>query len=257
VQVLTETEHPDEYWADLKAREPALARLAESVEFQVDEDGRTVTTDALDLEGVLRLIQSIPSPRAERIKRWMAESARQRIEEAENPELALVRARKLYEQRGYSRRWIDKRLRGVSARHELTAEWFRRGARESEQYRALTNELIRSAFGMDVEGYRRYKGLSGTSANLRDHMTDLELALVTLAETTAAVLHRGRGSEGFERLLADVRDAGRIVAATAAQIAQGVGAAVTQPVSRVGPRSTEDAHDRAPAQTTKPAQHAA
>ncbi|HWP40639.1 MAG TPA: hypothetical protein VNL70_06905, partial [Tepidisphaeraceae bacterium] len=83
VQVLTETEHADKYWADLKTREPALARLAERVEFQVDEDGRTIAVDALDLEGVLRLIQSIPSPRAERIKRWMAESARQRLEEAE------------------------------------------------------------------------------------------------------------------------------------------------------------------------------
>lgn len=218
VQVLTDTEYPSEMWEDLKRREPALGAAAEVVDFGAGEDGQIQSREALDLDGVLRLVQSISSPRAERVKRWLVESALQRLEESENPELALYRARKLYESRGYSRRWIDKRLRGVSARHELTGEWYRRGARESDDFRSLTNELTQTAFGMDVESYRRYKGLSGTSQNLRDHLTDLELALVTLAETTAAVLHRERGSESLDELSADVRDAGQIVAGTVAEI---------------------------------------
>jgi DNA-damage-inducible protein D len=228
VQVLTESEHPEEYWGDLKLREPVLAARVEPVEFILNEEGSTITTDALDLDGVLRLIQSIDSPRAERLKRWLVESARQRLEEAEDPELALLRTRRLYEQHGYSPRWIDKRLRGISARQELTAEWHARGVSESEQFRELTNTLVKSAMGMDVETYRRYKGLLGKSENLRDHMSDLELALTTLAETTAAVLHRDRSSEGLPRLLADVTDAGEIVAATAAQIERRSGKPVVE-----------------------------
>jgi hypothetical protein len=218
VQVLTESLHSVEYWNDLKQRVPVLATKAEPLEFVLNDEGSTITADALDLDGVLRLILSIDSPRAERLKRWLVESARRRLEEAEDPELALLRTRRLYEQHGYSPRWIDKRLRGISARQELTSEWHSRGVNDSEQFRELTNTLTKSALGMDVETYRRYKGLLGKSENLRDHMSDLELALTTLAETAAAVLHRDRSSEGLPKLLADVKDAGEIVAATAAQI---------------------------------------
>jgi DNA-damage-inducible protein D len=227
VQVLTESEHPEEFWKDLKAREPILAAMIEHVDFTVDEEGRTIAADALNLNGILRLIQSISSPRAERLKNWLIESALHRLAEAEDPELALLRARKLYEQRGYSRRWIDKRLRGISARHELTSEWYRRGARDGEQYRNLTNELVKSALGMDVETYRRYKSLVGNE-NLRDHMGDMELALVSLAETTAAVLHRERNSQGVEKLLADVKSAGEIVAGTVAEIQRRGGKVVNE-----------------------------
>jgi hypothetical protein len=106
VEVLAETEHPEEYWNDLKIREPLLAAMSEEIEFLV-EDGKIISTDALHLNGVLRLVQAISSPRAERLKNWLIESALQRLQESENPELALLRARKLYEQRGYSRRWIE------------------------------------------------------------------------------------------------------------------------------------------------------
>lgn len=228
VQVLTESDFADEYWRDLKTREPVLETFAHSIDFQAS-DGQTVWGDGLTLDGVLRVVQSISSPRAEKIKRWLIQSARQRLDELENPELALVRARKIYEQRGYSDRWISKRLRAVTARQELTGEWSHRGASESDDYRTLTNELIQSAFGMDVEHYRNYKGVDPKRENLRDHMTDLELALVTLAETTAAELHRQRNSAGLAKLEADVNDAGRIVASTLAQIEQKVGKPVVQP----------------------------
>jgi DNA-damage-inducible protein D len=168
------------------------------------------------VDGVLRLAQSVESPRAERVRMWLAESGRQRWEEAANPELAMVRVRREYEQKGLDRGWIDKRLRGMSARQELTSEWARRGVAESEEYRALTNRLMESAFGMDVETYRRSKHLMGAAQNLRDHMSDLELVLTTLGEAAATALHRAHGSRGFDELLKDVEEAGEVAATTRA-----------------------------------------
>ena len=219
IRILAETEYPEEYWTELKKREPALANIEERVE--IEQAGGPEITDATDQAGVLRLIQSIPSAKAERLKRWLIESGVQRLEEQENPELAVLRLRRAYEERGYSPRWIDKRLRGVSTRHELTSEWARRGASESEQYRALTNALMEGAFGMDVESMRRYKNLQGTGRNLRDHMSDVELVLVALGETAAVALGRNRASHGIEQLLADALDAGRIAGVARQQIEQG------------------------------------
>ena len=228
VGALADTQDPAQYWSDLKQREPQLANLVETVELDASA-GHLADVDLIPLEGVLRLVQSIPSPKAERIKAWLARSARQRLEEAENPELAVIRTRKLYETKGYSPRWVDKRLRGVSARHELTGEWFKRGASESEQYRALTNEMMRGAFGTDVEGLRRFKGLHPTRENLRDHMSEIELALTSLAETVAVNLHRARDSQGVEQLAADARDAGDIVSETRHAIETRIGKPVMTP----------------------------
>jgi hypothetical protein len=228
ISALAETGDPEQYWFDLKQREPQLANLVESAGSQA---GATLPGEVewIPLEGVLRLVQSIPSPKAERIKQWLARSARQRLEEAENPELAVIRTRKLYESKGYSPRWVDKRLRAVSARHELTSEWFKRGASESDQYRALTNEMMRGAFGTDVEGLRRFKGLHPTRENLRDHMSEIELALTSLAEAVAVNLHRTRDSHGAEQLAADAKDAGEIVAETRQAIESRTGKPVVTP----------------------------
>lgn len=177
-----------------------------------------VPTEWLDVSRVLQVILSVNTPRAKALKRWVIESARQRLDEAHNPELAFLRAQKLYRRRGYDRRWIDKRLRNVSTRQDLVSEWHRRGAQDSEHYRQLTNRLMTEAFGMDVETYRRYKGLSRATEKLRDHMTDLELALVSLAETAATGLSRDRNSATLEQLQKDVTDAGKIVARTRTEI---------------------------------------
>ena len=229
VAALTGGRQPAVYWADLKTREPALAAVAAQVPFPAAVDGgEPVVLDAVDLEGVLRLVQSIPTTKAERVRRWLAQTARERLEEEKNPELAVMRTRRLYEQRGYSRRWVDKRLRGVSARHELTGEWFKRGATDSDQYRALTNAIMKGAFGMEVEQYRQFKNLYKTGENLRDHMTDLELALTALGETVAVELHRDHDSRGFEQLEADVHAAGEVVARTKAEIETRIGRPVVQ-----------------------------
>jgi hypothetical protein len=226
---LTSGRQPEMVWADLKTREPALAGVCVQVAFPgVGKGAEAVTLDAVDLEGVLRLVQSIPTTRAERLRRWLAQTARERLEEEKNPDLAVMRTRRLYEQRGYSRRWVDKRLRGVSARHELTAEWFKRGATESDQYRALTNAIMRGAFGMDVEGYRNFKYLYKTGENLRDHMTDLELALTALGETVAVELHREHDSRRYDQLESDAAAAGEVVARTRQEIEARTGRPVPQ-----------------------------
>jgi DNA-damage-inducible protein D len=228
VAALSGSRQPAEYWADLKVREPGLAAITQSMHFAPDADAQPVTLDAVDLEGVLRLVQSIPTARAERVRRWLAQTSRERLEEENNPELAVMRTRRLYESRGYSRRWVDKRLRGVSARQELTGEWFKRGATESDQYRALTNAIVKGAFGMEVEDYRRHKNLFKTGENLRDHMTDLELALTALGETVAVELHRDHDSRGYAQLEADAHAAGDIVARTRDEIEARTGRPVVQ-----------------------------
>lgn len=232
---LAEAPYADAFWFQLLKDEPRVQSVCEPATFS-NADGTTETFDSVDLEGVFRLAQVIDSPKADRIKDWLASSARQRVEEAQNPELAALRARKLYEHKGYSRRWVDKRLRGISARQELTGEWYKRGVSDSEEFRDLTNELMQRAFGMDVEGYRRYKGLSGANQNLRDHMTDLELALTSLGETTAVALHQSRNSHGAQKLSADAKDAGEIVAATLAEIERRGGRPVVVPANNAWAR---------------------
>jgi prophage antirepressor-like protein len=242
VSLLGDDADSEALWAELKQREPKLRQLIRHVEFP-SIPGRPDVSEAVNLEGLFRLIQSIPTTRAERLKDWLARSGRDRVREAENPELLAVRARTLYERKGYSRRWVDKRLRGISARHELTGEWFKRGAIESEQFRALTNRLMHNAFGMDVENYRRYKNLTGGNQHLRDHMSDLELALTTLGETVAVALHQARDSSGMERLEADTAEAGEIVAQTRQQIEQRSGRAVVHPGNHAPPaRRRHGAH---------------
>jgi DNA-damage-inducible protein D len=219
IRTLAETRFPEEHWVDLKKREPVLAGLEAMLE--VESEGNVDIIPTLDIQGVFRLVQTIASPVAERIKRWLSESAVLRLEELENPELAVVRMRKAYEDKGYSPRWIDKRLRGVSTRQELTSEWARRGVTDGDQYRALTNAIMDGAFGMDVESLRRYKNLQRSTQNLRDYMSDLELVLTSLGETAAVALHRNRGSHGVEELLADAQEAGRIAGGARTQIEQG------------------------------------
>ena len=163
-------------------------------------------------EGIFRLIQSIPSPKAEPFKRWLARVGRERIDEIENPELAMARMQDLYEKKGYPKEWIDKRLRGIAVRQDLTDEWKNRGARTTLEYGILTNEIMQGAFGLKVEEYKQVKDLA--RENLRDHMTDIELILTMLAEATTTELHRERDSQGMPPLKRDARDGGAVAGRT-------------------------------------------
>lgn len=194
------------HWASLKHRLPQLASLAEEVTAEAD------VYEGADLAGVLRIVQSLNTPKAEKVKVWLAQTAAERLEEIEDPEVAILRARAEYERRGYRREWIDARMRSISARHVLTSEWYKRGARESEAFSGLTRTLMEAAFGRDVERYRQEKGVAGGGGrSLRDAMTDLELSLLSLAETAAATLHRRHESQGVDALRADAEAAGAMV----------------------------------------------
>lgn len=159
-------------------------------------------------EGVFRLIQSIPSPKAEPFKRWLAKVGYERIREIEDPELATKRTRMLYKAKGYSDGWIEKRMRGIAIREELTDEWQKRGAQEQRDYEILTAEISQATFGITPSEYKKLKGLK--RENLRDHMDDLELIFNMLGERATTEIHRNENSEGLSKLKSDAKVGGDI-----------------------------------------------
>jgi len=154
-------------------------------------------TDCSHTEGLLRIIQSIPSPKAEPFKRWLAKVGYERLEEIENPELAAARMRKLYKAKGYSDEWIEKRVRGIAIRDELTNEWKKRGVKEQREYSILTAEISRATFGMTPAEYKTYKSLDKPADNLRDHMNDLELIFTMLGEASTTEIARNKDAQGY------------------------------------------------------------
>ncbi len=219
VGVAVDPESAATVWEEVVRREPGIVDVCLRVPMtpaEEGEDGEELMV-ATDMEGVLRVLQVVDGARASAARQWLAVCGASRLEEADNPELAVVRARREYERRGYPRQWVDQRMRSISARAEVVGEWYKRGAQGSEDFRRLTNALVQEAFGMDVEGYRQHKGLFGRE-NLRDHMSDMELSLVSLGETIGATLHRAHGSKTVDELETDMAAAGRVVAETRGRI---------------------------------------
>lgn len=199
--VLTDSKDPHAYWRKLKQR--MKEEGSETVTFchglkLPAADGKNRITDCSNTEGAFRIIQSIPSPKAEPFKRWLAKVGYERIQEIEDPELAIERMRQTYINKGYSEEWIEKRIRGMDVRKNLTEEWEKRGIKEQKDYAILTAEISRAAFGMTPEQYKKHKGLDQPSENLRDHMTDLELIFTMLGEASTTEIARHRDIRGFE-----------------------------------------------------------
>ncbi|HBG78219.1 MAG TPA: phage antirepressor protein [Phycisphaerales bacterium] len=161
----------------------------------IDTDGGQQKVNCANTEGVFRIIQSIPSPKAEPFKRWLAKVGYERVQEIEDPELATKRTRALYKAKGYSDAWIEKRMRGIAIREELTDEWTNRGVKEQTEYAILTAEISKAAFGLTPSEYKKLKGLQ--RENLRDHMTDLELIFSMLGEAATTEITRNRDAQGF------------------------------------------------------------
>ena len=177
VQVLTDSVNPTDYLKKLRKRDPELGSYLGTNCPQVamrSASGVQRQTLAGSVEHLLRLIQSIPSPKAEPFKRWLAQVGYERLQEIENPELAAQRMRAIYQSKGYSPEWIEKRVRGIAIRDELTGEWQKRGVKEQREYAILTAEISKATFGMTPSEYRDLKELGKTGDNLRDHMSDLE-----------------------------------------------------------------------------------
>ena len=171
-------------------------------------DGKKYITDCANTEGIFRIIQSIPSPKAEPFKRWLAKVGYERIQEIEDPELATKRTRALYKAKGYSDDWIEKRIRGIAIREELTDEWSKRGAKEQRDYEILTAEISKTTFGVTPNQYKNLKGLK--RQNLRDHMDDFELIFTMLGERSTTEIHRNENSKGVPKLKSDAKAGGEI-----------------------------------------------
>lgn len=225
IEVLTGNSRSRKYWNDLKKKltVEGYAEVSEKIgQFKMTApDGKMRLTDCATTETMFRIIQSIPSPKVEPLKQWLAKVGYERIEEIENPELSMQRMQALYEQKGYPKDWIDKRMRGIAVRQDLTDEWKDRGAQTSREYAILTNEIMRGTFDLKVDEYKQVKGLS--QENLRDHMNDIELILTMLAEATTVKLHRDRDSQGIDPLKQDAREGGEVAGGTRRDIEKRTG----------------------------------
>lgn len=199
IQVLTESPTPRQYWGKIKQREFLDYELSPIwVQLKMKSaDGKNYNTDCANTEGVFRIIQSIPSPKAEPFKQWLARVGYERVQEIENPELAQERMKNLYEQKGYSKDWIDKRLRGIAVRQNLTDEWKERGINNDRDFAILTAEISKATFGLTPSQYKEEKGLTKKSQNLRDHMTDLELIFTMLGERVTTEISQQEKPDTF------------------------------------------------------------
>ena len=202
VAALTDSADPKQYVKRLKQRDEQLhvnwGTICTQVEMQAN-DGKQRKIMAANLKSLFRIIQSVPSPKAEPFKQWLAQVGYDRILEIENPELAQDRMKRLYEQKGYPKDWIDKRLRGMAVRQNLTDEWKRCGITEEREYAILTAEISKATFGITPSQYKDLKGLSGTNQNLRDHMDDLELIFTMLGERVTTEISQREDPESFEQ----------------------------------------------------------
>ncbi len=228
IEVLTGSVNARDYWFKMKTRvnkeegfEPST--ICRQLKLPAP-DGKMRSTDCADTEGIFRIIQSIPSPKAEPFKRWLAKVGFERVQEIENPELASKRARILYRLKGYSDDWIEKRMRGIAIREELTDEWQKRGAQEKRDYEILTAEISKATFGITPGEYKNLKGLE--RENLRDHMDDFELIFTMLGERSAAEIHRTEDSKGVPKLRKDAKRGGRIAGVAREQLEKEIGRSV-------------------------------
>lgn len=211
VAVLSESTDPKQYIKKMRTRDPQLSANWGTICTPVQmlaADGKQRKVQAANTEGILRIIQSIPSPKAEPFKRWLAQVGRERIEETIDPEQAIDRALETYLKKGYSEDWIHQRILSIRVRNELTAEWQQRGVEKGREYAILTDEITKAWSGMTTRQYKNLKGLK--KENLRDNMSTLEIVLNMLAETTTTELSKAHQPEGFEESRIVARRGGKV-----------------------------------------------
>ncbi len=228
VEILTTSDDARNYWKVLKHRltkEGSDQTVTNCNQLKLQaEDGKMRLTDCLNTEGAFRIVQSIPSKKAEPFKLWLAKVGYERVQEIENPELAQKRMRKLYQAKGYSEAWIEKRMRGIAIRDELTSEWSQRGAKTAKDYSILTSEISKATFDLTPGEYKKHKRLK--RENLRDHMDSMELVLSMLGEATTTKLTQTRNSQEMPKLQKDAQDGGEIAGNTRKDIEKKLGRSV-------------------------------
>jgi prophage antirepressor-like protein len=211
IQVLTDSVQPEGYIKDMRRRDEELSKGWGQIAtpLSIETKGGIQKVNCSNLAGIFRIIQSIPSPKAEPFKNWLAKVGQERIEEIQDPERAVLRAKHIYEQKGHDEDWIAKRMRGINVRNTLTDVWKERGAKEGIEFAILTNEIYQGTFDMKAHEIKDHKGLSKQD-NARDHMNELELILTMLGEATTTELSRNRDSKGFSSLQKDAKDGGNV-----------------------------------------------
>jgi len=229
VGALTDSINSRDYWFKMKIRvndedEFELSTICRQFKL-IAPDGKMRETDCANTEGIFRIIQSIPSPKAEPFKRWLAKVGYERVQEIEDPELATKRTRALYKAKGYSESWIDKRMRGIEVREKLTDEWNNRDVRGDNDYAILTAEISKATFGMTPSEYKDFKGLE--RQNLRDHMNELELIFTMLGEASTTEIAKGKDAQGFNENKIVAQEGGKIAGSARKKLEQKSGREVS------------------------------
>lgn len=232
VGVLTDSVNPTDYLKKMRKRDEELATYLGTTCPQVEmvtDTGKKRKTLAANVQALFRIIQSIPSPKAEPFKLWLAQVGYERVQEIENPELAQERMKELYEQKGYPKDWIDKRLRGIAIRQNLTDEWKERGITEKSDYAILTAEISRATFGLTPSDYKIYKGLTKKNQNLRDHMSDLELIFTMLGERVTTEISQKEKPDTFTKSKQVAQRGGNVAGVAREQAEKELGRSVVSP----------------------------
>jgi len=228
VEVLTDSTDVRQYIKRIRQRDSEInsywGTICTPLEM-IAKDGKKRKITSANTEGMFRIIQSIPSSKAEPFKRWLARVGYERVQEIEDPELAIKRTRALYKAKGYSEIWIEKRMRGIEVRETLTNEWNKRGAETNREYAILTAEISKATFGMTPSQYKKFKGIK--RGNLRNHMEDLELILTMLGEATTTKITKDRNSKGFIPLKRDAKEGGEVAGSTRKDIEKRTGKMVS------------------------------
>ena len=232
VGVLTDSVNPTDYLKKMRKRDEELATYLGTTCPQVEmvtDTGKKRKTLAANVQALFRIIQSIPSPKAEPFKLWLAQVGYERVQEIENPELAQERMKELYEQKGYPKDWIDKRLRGIAIRQNLTDEWKERGITEKSDYAILTAEISRATFGLTPSDYKIYKGLTKKNQNLRDHMSDLELIFTMLGERVTTEISQKEKPDTLTKSKQVAQRGGNVAGVAREQAEKELGRSVVSP----------------------------
>ena len=231
VAVLTGSENPRDYWYRMKQRETQssgveLSTFCRQLKLE-SADGKKYLTEVVNAESAFRIIQSIPSSKAEPFKRWLAKVGYERVQEIEDPELATKRTRAIYKAKGYSDDWIEKRMRGIAIREELTDEWKKRNVKQEQEYAILTAEIAKAAFGVTPGEHKQLKGLK--RENLRDHMTDLEQIFSMLGEAATTEITRVENTQGFDESKTAARKGGEVAGTARKDLEKKTGKKVVSP----------------------------
>ncbi len=211
IRILTDSSQPEGYIKDMRRRDDELSKGWGQIAtpLSIMTKGGAQKINCSNLSGIFRIIQSIPSPKAEPFKQWLAKVGQERIEEIQDPERAVLRAKNIYEQKGHDKDWVTKRMRGINIRNTLTDEWKNRDVKEGIEFAILTNEIYKGVFEMTAQEMKGYKNISKQD-NVRDHMNELELILTMLGEATTTEISRSRDSKGLSALRKDAKSGGRI-----------------------------------------------